>query len=504
MMQKNQTIRALIVDDEVDLANLLATALRQINIHADPVHDVDQAIRFLQEKSYDLIVSDIYLPRKTGKELFNYVIENNFNIPFIFITGNPDIHTAVQFMQKGGYDYIVKPFQINEFLEKVESVLHKHEEKVQTDEYVRKLRNILDERLRELRIFKDIFQTLTDAIVITDSEGKIVSSNDALVKLTGFSLKELFNKTPEALLGKTEKSLIFDQIFHLTKEKGQWSGEITNRKKDGDLWDAIINVISIRDENGQTFAYAWQFKDITELKKAQNQLVEYFHKMTQAQDAIIFGLAKLAEYRDMETGYHLERIRSYCKFLAEKLRYHPDFKEQINDKFIENIFRTAPLHDIGKVGISDNILRKKGKLTPEEFEKVKLHTIIGYNTLSSIRKQFVDMDFMKMGLDIAYCHHEKWDGSGYPRGLQGEQIPLPARILTIADVYDALTNERVYKTAYTHERSLLIMRKMAKSAFDPRIFEVFLEYEKEIYQIRMNYLKAEEENPEAHFFRINE
>jgi PAS domain S-box-containing protein len=250
MMQKNQTIRALIVDDEVDLANLLATALRQINIHADPVHDVDQAIRFLQEKSYDLIVSDIYLPRKTGKELFNYVIENNFNIPFIFITGNPDIHTAVQFMQKGGYDYIVKPFQINEFLEKVESVLHKHEEKVQTDEYVRKLRNILDERLRELRIFKDIFQTLTDAIVITDSEGKIVSSNDALVKLTGFSLKELFNKTPEALLGKTEKSLIFDQIFHLTKEKGQWSGEITNRKKDGDLWDAIINVISIVKKNG--------------------------------------------------------------------------------------------------------------------------------------------------------------------------------------------------------------------------------------------------------------
>lgn len=503
-MIDRKNIRALIVDDEVDLARLLASALKQVKIDADAVNDVDKAIDKLKSEKYDLIVSDIYLPRKTGKELFEFVISNNYNIPFIFITGNPDIHTAVQFMQKGGYDYIVKPFQIEEFLEKVDVVLKKHNEKLQKSEYVQKLRKILDDRLKELKIFKDIFQSLTDAIVITDSEGKIVSANSALYPLTGYEEEEIRNKTPGILLGKEAGDILFNQIFSLVKKKGSWDGNLTNKKKNGELWESLVNVISIKDEKDLTFAYAWQMKDITELKNAQDQIVKYFHKMAQAQEAIIFGMAKLAEYRDMDTGYHLERIRSYCKFLAEKLADHPDFKDQIDEKFIENIFRTAPLHDIGKVGISDLILQKKGKLTAQEFEKIKLHTVIGYHTLHSIKHQFGEMDFLQMGIDIAYCHHEKWDGSGYPRGLKGEEIPLAARILTIADVYDALTNKRVYKPAYSHQHSLKIMQETAPSSFDPRIFKVFMDHEHEIYKIRVNYMKLEEENPEEYLFNLKE
>ncbi|GAB4173006.1 MAG: hypothetical protein Kow00108_07780 [Calditrichia bacterium] len=501
-MQDYQNIKALIVDDEIDLANLLSAALKQKNINAIPVNDVDHAINKLKEQEFDLIVSDIYLPRKTGKDLFNYVIDQKLDIPFIFITGNPDVHTAVQFMQKGGYDYIIKPFQIDEFLEKVDVVLTSHKQKQKDRESVTHLREILNARLKELKIYKDIFYSLTDAIIITDSEGSVVSANDVLKKITGYEFEEIENSSPAVLLGKNRSEILYEQIFQLARESGRWSGELTNRKKNGDLWDAILNVLAIKDENKETFAYAWQLKDITDLKQAQNRVIEYYHKIAEAHEAIIFGMAKLAEYRDMETGYHLERIRSYCKFLAEKLREHPDFQSQIDDTFIDNIFRTAPLHDIGKVGISDTILRKRGKLTTEEFETIKLHTIIGYQTLNSIRDQYGEMDFLKMGIEIAYSHHEKWDGSGYPLGLKGEEIPLAARILSIADVYDALTNKRVYKPAYSHSYSLKIMKEMAESSFDKRIFDMFLEYEDKFFEIHKNYIKIEEENPEDYIFNI--
>ncbi len=479
--------KALIVDDEIDLARVLSMALKQAGLENEMVHSIDSAIEKINNNSYDIIISDIYLPHKTGKDLFEYVIGKKITIPFIFMTGNPDVQMAVNFLQKGGYDYIVKPFNITDFLDKVKNVIQKHEENIQKEEAVDHLRDVLNERMQELKIYKDIYQSMNDIILITDTAGKIVTSNEALFDLSGLKESEAKEKTPEILLPESNAEENFLEIMSKLKTEGKWEGELKGVNKGNEQWDALVNVISVKDENNDTFAFGWQFKDITLLRKTQAQMLEFFGQMNQAQEAIIFGLAKLAEYRDKDTGFHLERMRAYARLLAKKLSVLPRYKDIVNEEYIENIYKTSPLHDIGKVGISDSILHKKGKLTKEEFDIIKQHTIIGAQTLKSIKTQYGEMAFINMGIDIALYHHEKWDGSGYPEGLKGGEIPLAARITAIADVYDALTSKRVYKEQYSHEKAMSIMMSEHNKHFDPDLLEIFNAHSDEVANVKEQY-----------------
>lgn len=205
-------------------------------------------------------------------------------------------------------------------------------------------------------------------------------------------------------------------------------------------------------------------------QKVEERTIELFS----ARDAALFGFAKLAEYRDPETGEHLERIRAYTRILAETMAEMGSYPDQITEDFILHIGFSSPLHDIGKVGIPDNILLKPGKLTDEEFEIMKEHTIIGGDTLAGAERRSVSQDgFLTMGADIAYYHHEKWQGGGYPRGLAGEDIPLAARIMSVADVYDALVSKRVYKAAFPHEKAVAIITSESGKSFDPKVVEAF-------------------------------
>lgn len=194
-----------------------------------------------------------------------------------------------------------------------------------------------------------------------------------------------------------------------------------------------------------------------------------------ARDATILALAKLAEHRDPETGAHLERVQCYCRLISETLARKPRYAQVITREFIETIVRSSPLHDIGKVGIPDHILLKPGKLDPEEFEIMKEHARIGGDTLRALVEQGRRHGFLQMGMEIAYNHHERFDGTGYPRGLAGEAIPLPARILALADVYDALTSRRVYKPPMPHAETKAIILAGRGRHFDPDVVSAFLE-----------------------------
>ncbi len=221
------------------------------------------------------------------------------------------------------------------------------------------------------------------------------------------------------------------------------------------------------------------------LKKMNIELME---KLISTQDSTIIALAKLAEFRDPETGEHLERMREYSRITAEELRELPKYRYYITDRYIENLYKSSPLHDIGKVGIRDEVLLKPGKLSKEEFELMKRHTTIGGDALATAT-QFsgLNRSFLDMGKEIAYFHHEKWDGTGYPRGLKGEHIPLSARILAIADVYDALTSKRVYKEAFTHDEAQKIIMDECASHFDPEILDVFIKLEDRFIDIRSRF-----------------
>ena len=216
--------------------------------------------------------------------------------------------------------------------------------------------------------------------------------------------------------------------------------------------------------------------------------VELMEKLISTQDITIVALAKLAEFRDPDTGEHLERMREYTRLLAQRLRELPKYKYYISDRYIENLYKSSPLHDIGKVGIRDDVLLKPGRLSEGEFELMKLHTTIGGDALATAtRFSGLDRSFLDMGKEIAYSHHEKWNGSGYPKGLKGEQIPLSARILAIADVYDALTSKRVYKEAYPHERARSIIVDECKTYFDPEVLQSFMDLEKQFIDVRNRY-----------------
>ncbi len=197
----------------------------------------------------------------------------------------------------------------------------------------------------------------------------------------------------------------------------------------------------------------------------------------ESRDVVIFSLAKLAEARDTDTGAHLERIREYSLILAQHLAKQPTLRNVLDGDYIQLLYLTSPLHDIGKVGIPDNVLLKPGRLTAEEFETMKQHVLIGGRTLDAALRLHPRAKYLQVARDIAFTHHEKFDGSGYPYGLRGEEIPICGRIVALSDVYDALTTRRVYKPAYSHEAAKSIILDGRGNHFDPLVVDAFLESE---------------------------
>jgi len=209
----------------------------------------------------------------------------------------------------------------------------------------------------------------------------------------------------------------------------------------------------------------------------REQVKAQVQEISDSQIATIVALAKLAESRDEATGNHLLRVQRYCQALARHLAEEKAFGTAIDETFVENIFHASTLHDIGKVGIRDDILLKPGRLTPEEFEIMKTHTVLGSETLEAVLKTYPNNAFLHMGRDIARSHHERWDGSGYPDGRAGDAIPLCARIVSIADQYDALRHPRPYKPAYDAAKTYAIITegngRSHPSHLDPRVLTAF-------------------------------
>jgi putative two-component system response regulator len=198
-------------------------------------------------------------------------------------------------------------------------------------------------------------------------------------------------------------------------------------------------------------------------------------EVTMIQEVTIRALASLAETRDNDTGNHILRTQHYVKLLAQKLARHPRFAAFLTEGTIDLLFKSAPLHDIGKIGIPDRILLKAGKLTPDEFEIMKMHTTLGGNAIANAEAAIgEEIGFLRYAKEIAYSHQEWWDGSGYPKGLKGDEIPISARLMAVADVYDALINKRVYKRAISHEEAVQVIREGRGTHFDPDIVDAFL------------------------------
>ena len=251
------------------------------------------------------------------------------------------------------------------------------------------------------------------------------------------------------------------------------------------LSSVLTYLLSARLHHEETHHRAKQ--DHNALQSAQDLL--------RTRDAVIFGLAKLAESRDPETGHHLERISLYCTRLATSLRTHPKYRHTVTPTFVRLLGISSVLHDIGKVGVEDAVLLKPGKLTDNERRKMQQHTLVAGTCLKDIEQRLGASNFLQTAREIAMYHHERWDGRGYPTGLAGEAIPLSARIIAIADVYDALSSKRCYKEAYPHDRCVRLIAEGSGRQFDPELVKAFLAIKDEFAAIAKRFASESTSSP---------
>ncbi len=344
--------RILIVDDEETIRRFLYQKLTNEGYQCREAKNADQALDELKRNSISMVLLDIKMPGKSGSELLPEIRVGYPDTAVVMATAITDTSTAIQCMKEGAYDYITKPFNLDEVVLSVDRTLEKRRLELENRDYQQHLEQMVTERTAELK-------------------------------------------------------------------------------------QAISNI-----------------------KLAS---LDTIHRLAQA-----------AEYKDENTGAHIKRMSQYSAIVARKMG--------LSDSEVENILYAAPMHDVGKIGIPDRILLKTARLNANEWEIMKKHTVIGAEILRGS-----DAEFIRLAEVIALTHHEKWDGSGYPRGLQGSGIPLAGRIVAITDVFDALTSKRPYKKAFSIEESLKIIKEGRGSHFDPEVVDAFFTIEDEILGIKKEY-----------------
>lgn len=323
--------------------------------------------------------------------------------------------------------------------------------------------------------YRSILESIEEGYYEIDLGYKTQFFNDSFAFIVSCPRYELLHLDFRTILtAKSARQLerSFGEILATGKPATNLEFELSAR---GGFYRIIeLSASVITDAMQKPTGYRGIVRDVTEKRMLERKVIEGLKNVKDARTGAILGLAKLAEYRDNDTGRHLERIREYTKVLAEELAKIPSYAEYITSDYVEDLYHSSILHDIGKVGIQDSILLKPGKLTPEEYEIMKTHVILGGDALAAVDAHIQGQSFLTIGKEIAYYHHEKWDGSGYPNGLKNYEIPQSARMVALADVYDAITSKRCYKVAYSHQVAKEIIEGERGRAFDPDVVDAFL------------------------------
>ena len=345
--------------------------------------------------------------------------------------------------------------------------------------------------------YRSILESIEEGYYEVDPDGRFTFVNDSTSRILGPPKADLLQMRIEQFLADENDRTLGDTFSQCRRTGRPVKAFDCELQRAAAVLHVEGSASPLYSPTKEWIGFRGMLRDRTEKKRLEMDLLESSRKLQHARAATILGLAKLAEYRDEGTGTHLERIREYARLLAEEMATAPSCRDQIDPSYVEDIYQSAILHDIGKVGIPDAVLLKPGELTDEEFEVIKCHTIFGGDAITAIQSQIEGRSFLNIGREIAYNHHEKWDGSGYPRGLRGADIPLAARIVAVADVYDALTTQRFYKEAFSHAKSLQIIASLRGTHFDPEVVDAFMALEATFNRIRADKLEHETKGASA-------
>lgn len=445
-------LHVLILEDRPADAELILYEMKRSGYACvSTLVDTQEAYLRAIEPQPDVILADYSLPQFTAMQALRLLQERGYDIPFIVITGTISEEAAVETMKQGAADYLLKD-RLSRLGQAVERALEQkalREQKRKADEAL---------RLSEDK-FSKAFRISPDAISITRlSDGTYIEVNEGFTAITGYAPEEVLGQP--ALAVNVWSNLDEYRSFLLSM---QLHGQVNNmeavfRKRRGEHWFGLVSA-RIIEVNREACIIAI-IRDITERKRAEIELQRAHEHLAEAYDETIAGWSRVLDLRDRETEGHTQRVTEAAVRLARAVG--------MSEEEIVHLRRGALLHDIGKMGISDRILQKPGALTDEEWAEMRKHPEYAWQMLYPI-------SYLRPALDIPYCHHERWDGSGYPRGLKGEEIPLAARIFSIVDVWDALLSNRPYRRGCTEEFVLEYIRKYAGIYFDPNIVEVFIE-----------------------------
>jgi len=462
MLNLHKKANILIVDDNPKNIQVAANVLKSTDLfNIFFATSGETAILQLQKKEFCLVLLDINMPELNGYQTADIIRQNykTKHIPIIFLSADANQESINKGFEHGGQDYITKPFQQHELIHRVrthvELFLAKQE-----------LQSEVDESLVLLEQYKEAID-ISSLVSKTDTDGNITYANEPFCKVSQYSLEELLGN-PHAIIRHPDTSdAFYKNMWNTITQKKIWKGIIKNRAKDGSSYFVDATIIPILNHYNEIIEYISVRTDITKQIQAKEQIIS-------VQKEIIYTLGEMGEMRSKETGDHVNRVALYSALLA---KYYG-----LDDEEVEMLKMASPMHDIGKVAISDAILLKPEKLTDDEFIRMKEHASIGYEIFKKSSHRL-----LQMAAIISHEHHEKWDGTGYPRGLSGTEISVCGRITAVADVFDALSNDRVYKQAWPLDEVIEFMKDESGKSFEPKLIDILLDHIDEILLIKQNH-----------------
>ncbi|MFY9142465.1 HD domain-containing phosphohydrolase [Sulfuricurvum sp.] len=410
-------------------------------------------LELYQKKVFDIVITDILMPEMNGVIMVKKIKELNPNQSIIITSACEESGYLLELINLGVAQFLLKPIQTEQMITIINAVVTNISNQRKVDEFNLNLKQDLLHQTTLLEQYKEVVD-LSTIVTKTDLKGNILYANHLFCETSGYSYTEIVSKGHNILRHPEMSDEFYQNLWETILNQETWNGIIKNLKKNGEYYITDTTIKPIVDEFGNTIEFISISHDVSELYDLNDEIWQTQHEMLSL-------LGEVGESRSQETGNHVRRVAKYAKMLGELYG--------LEEENIRLLYSASPMHDIGKIGIPDSILLKPGKLDTEEFQVMKTHSAIGYDILKHSNRPL-----LQAAAIIANEHHEKWDGTGYPNARKGEDIHIYGRITALADVFDALSCERVYKKAWPMEKIIDFVVSERGRHFDPVLVDMFI------------------------------
>jgi PAS domain S-box-containing protein len=444
----------LYVENEQDVQARTQILLELIFGRVTAASNGKEGLQLYKEGSFDIVLTDIYMPLMDGISMVRLIRQINPKQMIVIISACEESSYLLELINMGIAQFILKPLRTDQMIE----VLHNVVTNIFNQKKVAQMNHTLQQKLLyQTTLLKQYKEVVDCSMIVTQTDlfGIIVYANKAFCDISGYRLDEVLHVSHNIVRHPEVGTEFYRELWKTILQKQTWQGIIRNLDKNKKCYITNATIKPILDEEENITNFISVSYDVTKMYELHEEIWTTQHEM-------LAVLGEVGETCSNEMYGHVHRVAEYSKILGELCG--------LDDTQLRLLYSASSIHDIGKIGISDNILLKPDKLSPQEYDTIKTHTQIGYSLLNKSKRPLLQVAAL-----ISHEHHEKWDGSGYPRGLKGEDIHLFGRIVALADVFDALSCERVYKKAWPLEAVIDFVQKERGKHFDPKLVDMFME-----------------------------